>query len=68
MPVITMEGPFLPKDKKAELVRGFMKLASDITDIPGEAFVVFIKENLYENMAQGGMLISEKLKITEAKQ
>ncbi len=55
-----MEGPFLPNDKKEALAKGFTKIASEITNIPQEAFVIFIKENPYENMAQGGMLISEK--------
>lgn len=61
MPVIIMEGPFLPNDKKEALVKGFTKIASEITNIPQDAFVIFIKENPYENMAQGGVLISEKL-------
>ena len=68
MPVITMEGPFLPDDKNEALVKGFTKIASEITNIPQEAFVIFIKENPYENMAQGGILISEKLKIQNTKQ
>ena len=63
MPVITMDGPFLPNEKKEALAKGFTKLASEITDIPREAFVVFIKENPYENMAQGDLMISEKLKL-----
>jgi 4-oxalocrotonate tautomerase len=62
MPVITLEGPFLSPEKKEKLVHEFTKTASEITNIPKEAFVVFIKENLYENMGQGGILISEKLK------
>ncbi len=67
MPVITLEGPFLPQDKKEALAKGFTKMASEITQIPPEAFVIFIKENPYENMAQGGMLISQKLKIQNNK-
>jgi 4-oxalocrotonate tautomerase len=62
MPVITMEGPFLSSEKKEKLVQEFTKTASEITNIPKEAFVIFIKENPYENMGQGGILISEKLK------
>ena len=62
MPVITMEGPFLSPEKKEKLVKEFTQIASDITNIPKEAYVVFIKENPYENMGQGGILISEKLK------
>ncbi|NVN96452.1 MAG: tautomerase family protein [Bacteroidetes bacterium] len=62
MPVITLDGPFLSEEKKEKLVKEFTKIASQIINIPEETFVVFIKENPYENMAQGGILISEKLK------
>ena len=67
MPVITFDGPMLPAEKKERLVREFTQLAFEITNIPKEAFVVFIKENPYENMGQGGILISEKLKIQNNK-
>ena len=62
MPVITIEGPVLSLEKKEKLAKEISKLASDIMNIPIDAYVVFIKENLYENMAQGGVLISEKLR------
>ena len=62
MPVITIEGPVLSTEKKERLAREITQLASDIMNIPKDAYVVFIKENPYENMAQGGVLISEKLK------
>ncbi len=62
MPVITIEGPVLSLEKKEKLAREISQLASDIMNIPKDAYVVFIKENPYENMAQGGVLISEKLK------
>jgi 4-oxalocrotonate tautomerase len=62
MPVITIEGPVLSLEKKEKLAKEISQLASDIMNIPLDAYVVFIKENPYENMAQGGILISEKLK------
>ena len=62
MPVITMEGPFLPIEKKEQLIKEFTRIATEITNIPTDAFVVFIKENAYENMGQGGITIAEKLK------
>jgi 4-oxalocrotonate tautomerase family enzyme len=62
MPVITFEGPFLPADKKEELIKEFTRISAGITNIPVEAFVIFIKENPYENMGQGGITIAEKLK------
>ena len=63
MPVITMEGPFLSLEKKERLIKEFTRSASEITGIPSDVFVVFIKENPYENMGQGGILISEKIKL-----
>jgi len=62
MPVITLDGPFISLEKKEQIVKEFTELACKITNIPKEAFVIFIKENAYENMGQGGILISEKLK------
>lgn len=62
MPVITIEGPALSFEKKEKLAKDITQLASDIMNIPKDAYVVFIKENPYENMAQGGVLISERIK------
>jgi len=62
MPVITIEGPVLSFEKKEKLAKDITQLASTIMDIPKESYVVFIKENPYENMSQGGVLISEKIK------
>jgi 4-oxalocrotonate tautomerase family enzyme len=62
MPVITIDGPVLSFEKKEKLVKEVTQLVSDITSIPKEAYVIFIKENSYDNMGQGGILISEKLK------
>ena len=65
MPVITLEGPFLPLEKKEQLIKEFTRIATEITNIPTDAFVVFIKENAYENMGQGGITIAEKLKLNQ---
>ncbi len=62
MPVITIDGPALSIEQKEKLAREFTQMASEIMNIPKDVFVVFIKENPYENMAQGGILISEKIK------
>ena len=62
MPVITIDGPIFSTEKKEELAKEITKLISDLTNIPQEAYVIFFKENTYENMAQGGILISQKLK------
>ena len=63
MPVITIEGPVLSLEKKERLAKEITQLASDIMNIPIDVYVVFVKENPYENMSQGGVLISEKLKM-----
>jgi len=47
---------------RERLAREITQPARDIMNIPKDAYVVFINENPYENMAQGGVLISEKLK------
>ncbi|MEI6681614.1 MAG: 4-oxalocrotonate tautomerase DmpI [Bacteroidota bacterium] len=62
MPVITLEGPVLSIKQKEKLAREFTQLASEVMNIPKDVFVVFIKENPYENMAQEGILISGKIK------
>jgi len=62
MPVITFEGPALPIEKKERLAREITQIATDITNIPKDAFIIFIKENPYENMAKGGVLLSEQFK------
>ena len=62
MPVITFEGPELPIEKKERLAREITQIATDITSIPKDAFIVFIKENPYENMAKGGELLSKQFK------
>lgn len=60
MPIITLEGPKLNKDKKEEIVKGFTDVASSVMPyIPREAFVVILKENAEENVGVGGELLSE---------
>ncbi len=59
MPVIIFEGPGLSGEQKGELVREFTEIASRITGIGREAFVVLIKENEPDNVGVGGKLLSE---------
>ena len=68
MPVITIEGPVLSAQQKERLCKEVSNLASEIMNIPLDVFVVFVKENPYENMSQGGVLISEKLRTENGKQ
>lgn len=66
MPIITLEGPVLDRERKNELVKGFTEAASKIlTDIPKESFIVVIKENSDENIGVGGELLDEFKKRQE---
>jgi 4-oxalocrotonate tautomerase len=62
MPVITMEGPKLNKDQKAELVKSFSETASKVTVIPVSAMVVIIRELKGENAGVGGCLLCDMKK------
>jgi 4-oxalocrotonate tautomerase len=60
MPVITVDGPKLTKEQKAELVRSFTKVASEIIKLPEQAFIVLIQERERDNVGVGGVLLSDK--------
>jgi 4-oxalocrotonate tautomerase len=62
MPVITVEASKLTKDQKAQLVKEFVSKASEIMNIPEEAFVTIIKENEFDNIGTGTELLSTKIK------
>jgi 4-oxalocrotonate tautomerase len=62
MPIIQFEGPVLDKTKKEKLVKAFVEQASEILDIPKDAFVTLIKENDFDNIGNGTRLLSEKMK------
>lgn len=61
MPNITVEGP---KIKDIEIKRSLVKELTDaavkIYELPAQAIVVLIKENLPDNVGVGGQLISDK--------
>lgn len=60
MPVITIDGPKLTKEQKAELAKSFTEKASEVTGIPVEAFVVQIREIEPENVAVGSILLCDR--------
>lgn len=60
MPVIIFEGPKVTKEQKAKLVKEFAEKASEILSIPEHAFVTLIKENDYDNVGSGTILLSER--------
>ncbi len=59
MPIITIEGPELSKDQKAELVKSFSQTASKIMGLPVEAMVVIIREVGAENVGLGDCLLCD---------
>lgn len=62
MPVITVEIATLNKEQKKQLISKLTETAAQITNIPEEAFYVFLKENNPDNIGVGGLLLSEKHK------
>ncbi|MGD0621056.1 MAG: 4-oxalocrotonate tautomerase DmpI [Thermacetogeniaceae bacterium] len=60
MPVITMKGPKMNKEQKAEIVKSFTETASRVTNIPAQAFVVLIQEMDHENVGVGGVLLADR--------
>lgn len=62
MPIITFDGPKLTREQKANLVKEFTKIASQVTQIPEHAFVTLIREMEPDNVGSGGQLLSDKQK------
>jgi 4-oxalocrotonate tautomerase len=61
MPVITIDIGTLNKEKKAALVSKLTAMASEVTQIPAEKFIVLINEMERDNIGVGGKLLSEIL-------
>lgn len=59
MPVITLELLEQTKEKKIEITKKITKLVSELTVIPENQIIVFIKENSTDNVSVGGTLLSE---------
>jgi len=62
MPVITFESAKLTKEQKQAVIKEFTESAARITNLPVEAFYVYIKENDFDNIGVGGTLLSERMK------
>jgi 4-oxalocrotonate tautomerase len=60
MPVITLEASKLTKEQKARLVKELVNSASEIMNIPEQAFVTIIKENDFDNIGNGTVLLSDR--------
>ena len=60
MPVITIEGPKLSKEQKAEIVKEFSETASKIMNLPVEAIITIIREVESENVGTGNILLCNR--------
>ncbi|MGZ7116669.1 MAG: 4-oxalocrotonate tautomerase DmpI [Methanobacterium sp.] len=60
MPVITIEGPKLSKEQKAELVKEISETASRVMNIPVEAMITIIREVESENVGTGNILLCDR--------
>jgi len=60
MPVITIDGPKMSKEQKAELVKEYSETASRIMKIPVEAMVIIIREVEGENVGTGNKLLCDR--------
>ncbi len=59
MPYITLDGPKMTKEQKAQLVKEFTESAVKILKLPQQAFTVIIRETDPDNVGVGGKLLSE---------
>ena len=59
MPVVTLELLEQTKEKKIEIIKKVTKLLSELTSVPENQIIVFIKENSADNVSAGGVLLSE---------
>jgi 4-oxalocrotonate tautomerase len=60
IPVITIEGPKLSKEQKAELVKEISEAASRIMNLPVEAMITIIREVESENVGTGNILLCDR--------
>lgn len=58
MPVIKVEIASLPKEKKQAVIEKLTQTMAEITNIPPQAFVVYINEYDADNIGVGGVPLS----------
>jgi 4-oxalocrotonate tautomerase family enzyme len=58
MPVINIESPKMPKEKRKLLVKELTAKASEIMEFPPESIMILIKEIDFEHVGVGGVLLS----------
>lgn len=62
MPNIKIEITKQTKEKKKEIMEKLVKTMSEITNIPEQAFIVWINEYDADNIGPGGVPLSERMK------
>ncbi len=60
MPVIKVEMTHQSKEKKKEIIEKLTQTMVEITNIPAQAFTVFINEYDAESIGIGGIPLSER--------
>jgi 4-oxalocrotonate tautomerase len=60
MPVIQVEISTLTKEKKKEIIEKVTETMSEVTNIPKQAFTVYINEHDPDSIGVGGVPLSER--------
>ena len=60
MPTVMIHGPKMEKEKKAKVSQVITDALSEATGLPKPAIVVYFQEYERENVATGGVLLTDK--------
>jgi 4-oxalocrotonate tautomerase len=60
MPTITIDAGKMDRDQKLRLVQGFVTVASEVLNIPEQAFTTIIRENDPQNIGVGKELLADR--------
>ena len=60
MPVITIDCWKVSPETKAELIENLTKTASEITNLPPQAFFVYVREYPLDAIGTGGVPLSQQ--------
>lgn len=60
MPIVTIDGPVINKEKKRNLVQQVTQIVAKIYELPEDAITTVIKENSPENIGVGGSLLADR--------
>lgn len=60
MPIVTIDGPRIDREKKSALVKEVTQVVAKIYELPERAITTVIRENLPENIGVAGELLADK--------